>query len=230
MTSQARGMPSVELSPETQEEIKQEQADSVPKPEEEMFTKPNVDLSINPAPEPVAKAPIKKPKRKLTEKQLEALRRGREKSIQTRKENARKKIVEAGKKASQDPAYAPPSSASTHQEPVRPAPPPPIQVSGPGIDYDKIINGVTSRLDKMRGDREQREHKVASDINAFEDKIRQDERDRVLGEIDKMQKEDEQKKNSLIAHHHLSKPRPVQSQNPYLYAMEMGAQSRYKRY
>ena len=45
-----------------------------------------------------------------------------------------------------------------------------------------------------------------------------------------MQKEDEQKKNSLIAHHHLSKPKPTTNINPYLYAMEMGAQSRYNRY
>ena len=249
MTSPARGMPNVDLQPETIEQIKQEEQEQKPVHSDKMFSKPNLEIKVDPAKteeiikevnkkevkfvddaEPVLAPPkpIKKPKKKLTEKQLEALRRGREKSIQVRREKAKQKVIDAGQKAS-DPAYAPPKQTQSPAVQVQQQVPQIVNQQA-HIDYDKIINGVVNRFDNLQTQRSARESRVAHDIDAFEQRVRDEERKRVLDEIDKMQKEDESKKNSLIAHHHLTKPRPAQSINPYLYAMEMGAQSRYKRY
>jgi hypothetical protein len=97
----ARGMPSVELTKSTKEDMKQEAEDARPKTNLEIFVSPKVsedppsqsDQIVKPAEElhssdaesPLKKTPIKKPKRKLTDKQLEALKLGREKSIETRR-------------------------------------------------------------------------------------------------------------------------------------------------
>jgi len=244
MTAPARGMPDVDLSEGTIEKIKAEAIATAPKKETEMFDRPNLEIQVDPKnvkfaedhkaqgggdveppPPPVIEPkPVKKPKRKLTDKQLEALKRGRAKSLEVRREKQKNKIIEAGKNAS---ASLPPPPTHTQSNPqvVQPQ----LIQQQAQIDYDKIINGVVSKFDKINTDRQSRESRVAQDIDAFESRIREEERAHVLGEIERMQKEDEQKKNSLIAHHHLSRPKPAQSVNPYLYAMEMGAQSRYNK-
>jgi preprotein translocase subunit SecD len=210
MTSAPRGMPSMELSENTKEQIAIEQEEAKPKPSEEMFQRPTMEIK-----------PIKKPKKKLTEKQLEALRKGREKSIATRKANA-----EAKKKAKQQVEVNP----TAPQVEQKMAQPPPVQYQPPQIDYDKIINGVASRYDNMMKQRMEREHRVAEDINVFEQKIREEERNKVLDEIDKLQKQEEMEKAQQTAYQTISKARPPASQNPYLYAMNMGARNRFKRY
>lgn len=239
MTSQARGMPSMELSETTKEQIAIEQEEAKPKPSEEMFQRPTMEIQPveklpdkRPQSEPVEQKevvyegkgeakPIKKPKKKLTDKQLEALRKGREKSIATRKANA-----EAKKKAKQQ-VEVNPTAPQVEQKMVQP---PPVQYQPPQIDYDKIINGVASRYDNMMKTRMEREHRVAEDINIFEQKIREEERNNVLDEIDKLQKQEELEKAQQTAYQTISKPRPPASQNPYLYAMNMGARNRFKRY
>jgi len=235
MTSQPRGMPSMELSENTKEQIAVEQEEAKPKPSEEMFQRPTMEIKAidklpdkRPLPEteeikpqegtPLTK--VKKPKKKLTDKQLEALRKGREKSIQTRKANA-----EAKKKAKEVVEVNPTApQVEQRQQPVV------QQYAPPTIDYDKIINGVASRYDNMMKHRAEREHKVAEDINIFEQKIRDEERNRVLDEIDELQKKEDLEKAQQTAYQTISKPRPIQSQNPYLYAMNMGARNRFQRY
>lgn len=219
MTSEARGMPDMSLSVETQEDIKAQEEAEKPKEEKEIFQRPDLEIKT---PEAIAPKPANKPKRKLTDKQLEALRVGREKSLATRRANQQTKKIETAKKIVEDPANAPAHTQLPPPQVVAPVPPQIIHQQSP-IDYDKIILGVTSRMDKLQADRQNREHQVASDISIFEDKIRDDERVRVLNEIEEMQKQEDIKKNSFIAHQHLTKPRPVQSQNPYLYAMDIGA-------
>jgi hypothetical protein len=236
MTSAPRGMPSMELSENTKEQIAIEQEEAKPKPSEEMFQRPTMEIKpVEKLPdkrpqseqkEVVYEAqgeakPIKKPKKKLTEKQLEALRKGREKSIATRKANA-----EAKKKAKQQVEVNP----TAPQVEQKMAQPPPVQYQPPQIDYDKIINGVASRYDNMMKQRMEREHRVAEDINVFEQKIREEERNKVLDEIDKLQKQEEMEKAQQTAYQTISKARPPASQNPYLYAMNMGARNRFKRY
>jgi len=244
MTSKARGMPSMELSEDTKEQIAVETEESKPKPSNEMFQRPTMDIQpIDKLPEqrpsgqdtiveskteavaPQVKPsePIKKPKKKLTEKQLEALRKGREKSIQTRKANA-----EARKQAKSTPPKVEVNHTAPQVEQVRQ--PVVQQYSAPNIDYDKIINGVASRYDNMMKTRADREHKVAEDINIFEQKIREEERNRVLDEIDDLQKKEDMEKAKQTAYNTISKPRPPASQNPYLYAMNMGARNRFQRY
>ncbi len=238
MTSQARGMPSMELTENTKEQIALEKEESKPKSSEEMFQRPTMEIHpveklpdkrpqsetvevIKPTEEPAPK--VKKPKKKLTDKQLEALRKGREKSIATRKANA-----EAKKQAKQ--AKVETVEVNLQSPQVEQQRPPPVQYQPPQIDYDKIINGVASRYDSMMKMRADREHKVAEDINIFEQKIRDEERNRVLDEIDELQKKEDMEKAKQTAYQTISKPRPPASQNPYLYAMNMGARNRFKRY
>ena len=235
MTSAPRGMPSMELTDQTKQEIIAEQEEVAPKPQEEMFQKPSMEIkpveSISKdeevkqvEPKKGGGSPIKKPKKKLTEKQLEALRRGREKSIQTRKAQA-----EAKKQAKAKPVQKPEVEVV---QPTPVQPPQPVQQSyiAPQIDYDKIINGVASRYDTMMRTREDREHKVAQDINLFEEKVRAEERNRVLDEIEKLQAQEELENQKKIAYNTISKPKPPQSQNPYLYAMNIGARNQFHRW
>jgi hypothetical protein len=245
----ARGMPDVSLSEETIERLEAQAKEEEPKSNLEIFVKPineeptepdtnkvkvkaseaeappasgTVPLAERPTEVPVEKKKTPKPKRKLTEKQLEALRRGREKSIETRRKKKEEKELKKAEKTIEQKA------------PERLAPPPqapqPTAWAPPQIDYDKIINGVTSRLEKQSIHRQEREHIVAENVNLFEQKIRDDERNKVINEIDTLQKEEDQKRKAVLAHNYLSKPKPVQDNNPYAYALQMGANSRYRRY
>tara|TARA_E500000305_G_C3967237_1_gene210154 strand:- start:198 stop:929 length:732 start_codon:yes stop_codon:yes gene_type:complete len=241
----ARGMPDVSLSEQTIERLEAEAKEEEPKSNLEIFvkpineepTEPGIDkVKVKEEAPPVATAPVAerptevpvekkktpKPKRKLTEKQLEALRRGREKSIETRRKKKEEKELKKAEKTIEQKA------------PERLAPPPqaPQQTAWapPQIDYDKIINGVTSRLENQSVKRQEREHIVAENVNLFEQKIRDDERNKVINEIDTLQKEEDQKRKAVLAHNYLSKPKPVQDNNPYAYALQMGANSRYRRY
>ena len=242
MTSQARGMPSMELSNETKEEIKAEVEESKPKEQQEMFQKPKMEIksidALAPLPdkrptndETETAKPIEppkkvvKPKKKLTDKQLEALRKGREKSIATRQANAKAK-----KEAKQQQNIPAPHQPTQPIDVPQPSQPKVYNQPPPTIDYDKIINGVASRYDNMMKTRADREHKVAEDIGIFEQQIRSEERNKVLDEIDELQKKEAMEKAKETAYNTISKARPAQSQNPYLYAMNMGARNRFKRY
>ena len=139
-------MPDMSLKPDTEEFLKEQQEakDNLAKKVEnqEIFTKPNLEVKIDEIKEEIAKdkeetAPLivkEKVKKKLTEKQLEALKKGREKSIATRKAKA-----EAKKQAKA------PKNHIEHSIPQVPQIP---QIQTPqlsnNIDYDKIINGVSN--------------------------------------------------------------------------------------
>ena len=95
----ARGMPDVSISKQTQDKINDEEKVNEKKPNSEIFKNPNLEMKvIDEKPEPIKEekkeevlSETKKPKKKLTEKQLEALARGRQKSIETRKNKKEEK-------------------------------------------------------------------------------------------------------------------------------------------
>jgi len=211
-------MPDVSLKAETLEVIKEE---TTPIPEEKIFKrKSNMKLEVkeidDTEPEPPKKdiedlAPPKKVKKKLTEKQLEALKRGREKSIATRKAKAvaLKLEKEMKKSANEDNAtntqmedMSAHATDMTKEVPMRK--PPPQQYYQPQtLDYDKIIKGLADEQDKRSKARENREHQVAEDIKMYEDKIRADERARILEEVEReealeLQQHNEKKTKSIF--------------------------------
>tara|TARA_R110002072_G_scaffold102604_4_gene225552 strand:- start:59 stop:721 length:663 start_codon:yes stop_codon:yes gene_type:complete len=219
--NKARGMPDMSLKPDTEEFLKEQQEakDNVAKKIEnqEIFTKPNVEVKIDEIKEEIAKEPLvlkEKVKKKLTEKQLEALKKGREKSIATRKAKA-----EAKKQAKA------PKNHIEHSIPQVPQVP---QIQTPhlsnNIDYDKIINGVSNIFEA----RQRKQQEVEVNVKEFEAKVRQEERNKVLLELEKIQKDEEHTKNTHTAHTVLN--RAPQSANPYAYALNMGARNRYSRY
>tara|TARA_R110002167_G_scaffold60483_1_gene170844 strand:+ start:151 stop:813 length:663 start_codon:yes stop_codon:yes gene_type:complete len=219
--NKARGMPDMSLKPDTEEFLKEQQEakDNVAKKIEnqEIFTKPNVEVKIDEIKEEIAKEPLvlkDKVKKKLTEKQLEALKKGREKSIATRKAKA-----EAKKQA---------KAPKNHIEHSMPQVPQVPQIQTPhlsnNIDYDKIINGVSNIFEA----RQRKQQEVEVNVKEFEAKVRQEERNKVLLELEKIQKDEEHTKNTHTAHTVLN--RAPQSANPYAYALNMGARNRYSRY
>jgi hypothetical protein len=237
--NKARGMPDMSLKPDTEEFLKEQQEakDNLAKKIEnqEIFTKPDLlakgqDQKIKVVIDEIAKEaegvkggdspPLvlkDKVKKKLTEKQLEALKKGREKSIATRKAKAEaKKQVKAPK---------------NHIEHSMPQVPQVQHIAGiqtphlsNNIDYDKIINGVSNIFEA----RQRKQQEIEVNVKEFEAKVRQEERNKVLLELEKIQKDEEHTKNTHTAHTVLN--RAPQSANPYAYALNMGARSRYSRY
>lgn len=225
---EARGMPNVELTIQTKEELAER---SRKVPQDEIFkgveastvsdsNKPNVELTIT--------EDKPKQKKKLTEKQLEALNRGRQKSIETRRLKKEQKLKEEAewkahqaetKKATKKvKEFVPPpqeevkSSADFVPTPSMP----PQQYNQPNfsIDYDKLVNGVVEQMENRSKARQEREHQVATDLTAYEAQIREDERNKMLSEYERYEKEEQQKKNlagatNVLKHksiqpHHLS--------------------------
>lgn len=236
--NQARGMPNVELEPATQERVAEEKKKI---PETEMFKeKNNVSLEIKPVDNQVQDEvkEVKKPKKKLTEKQLEALKRGRERSMEIRKEKAKakkehKKKLEQVKEQHEDVLTL--SSQDTHGHLSKTTPhsqpqPQHLQTGGQPftIDYEKIIGGVANMLDQRALQREEREHKVAQDLTAYEDKIREDERNRMFQELDEYEHQQAQRVKQQKTREILTQNQ--KSTNPYQYAFEIGARQRYRRY
>ena len=244
--NKARGMPSVALTPQTEElikaeEVKEEENDK--KLREDPFVKPNLDIKVidtendvgtieqgtilpKPKEEPVISEAIKikKPKKKLTEKQLEALKRGRVKSAETRKKNA-----ELKKKAKEE-LKAPKNHIQTQNLMPQQQQAPTI-INTPNIDYDRIINGVANMYQQQQFNNQQQQQKkneVEFNVKEFEKKVRDEERLRVLGEIERLQKEEEMEQSQKVATQTLNKQ--PQSVNPFSYAFNMNSRSRYNRY
>tara|TARA_R100001463_G_scaffold1643_1_gene7188 strand:- start:16452 stop:17177 length:726 start_codon:yes stop_codon:yes gene_type:complete len=223
---EARGMPNVELSIQTKEELAER---SRKIPQDEMFKgveastdKPNVELTITDTDKP-------KKKKQLTEKQLEALNRGRQKSIETRRLKKEQKLKEEAewkahkeetRKASQKvKEFVPPPpqeevKSSADFVPTPSMPPQMYNQPNFSIDYDKLVNGVVEQMENRSKARQEREHKVATDLSAYEAQIREDERNKMLSELEQYEKEEARKKNlagatnvlkhKSIAPHHLS--------------------------
>jgi len=219
--NKSRGMPDVSLKQETLDSIREEQT---PIPEEKMFKKKNnINLKIEtlddgtkvrfpdePQAQQTEETP-KKAKKKLTEKQLEALKRGREKSIATRK--AKKEALALEKeqwKAHKDSLKTPPQANETYQmesmeahapdvnappQPLAPKNTPTYNFQPQQLDYDKIIKGLADEQDKRSRSRENREHQVAEDIKKYEAQIREDERRRILEEVEAEERAEQLKIN-----------------------------------
>ncbi len=242
-----RGMPDVSLRPETEEALSQAETKESKNAKEvesqAIFQKSNVNMDIKPvedlAPREEAPPPAPtKPKKKLTEKQLEALKRGREKSIATRR--AKKEEKEKAKSS-----VAPKNHIETISANERPPPPAMRNTAMPqtinitpsqpafNIDYDKIIAGVSDRMmtnsrqPKMRVIDEEEPQNVFDKV-AFEKQIRENERQNIYTKMVQMEKEKTEQRNKATAKKVLEKQ--PQSVNPYAYAFNMGARSRYNRY
>lgn len=204
---EARGMPNVELSIQTQEALQHQEEERAKEqikiPQEQMFK--GVEASAPP------KAEQKKPKKKLTEAQLEALNRGRQKSIETRRAKKEAKLKEEAewkahqesvkKTTKQTKEYQPPPpepvKSSADFVPTPTAPPQMYQQPNFSIDYDKLVNGVVEQMEHRSNARQEREHKVAEDLTAYEQQIREDERERFYKEM-RLAEDEEKKKQNLV--------------------------------
>ena len=209
-------MPDMSLKEET---IEAQVKEATPIPEGKMFKKKNnLSLEVKDVKvlddiaekeEPIEVKPVKKEKKKLTEKQLEALKRGREKSIETRraKREALKQEKQSQKQAIKESnaEVMKMESMETHSgnNNVSFAPQKQQQMmpqSGGQWDYDKIIRGLADEQDKRSKARENREHQVAEDIKKYENQIRQDERARILAEVEAEEQQEIQQKNTQKTH------------------------------
>lgn len=235
-------MPDVSLSKETEERIKAEDEKQKEQAKEDPFSRPekNMKLEIKPTEqlEPIAEepaeavAPVKeKPKRKATKKQLEALAKGRETSMKNRKERAKQKKAVAPKQHI--------DTADTFRETIkeetnRYMPQPqqaPTIINSPSIDYDRIINGVANiyqQQSTFQQQQQQQKQEVEFNVKEFENKVREEERLKVLGELEKLQHEEKVAKETKTATSVLG--RQPQSVNPFAYAFNMNSRQRYKRY
>ena len=241
--NQARGMPDVSLSKETQEFIEEEKKLNEKKPENEIFDTPKLEpkqvnaLEVKPIEnlEPLP-PPAVKPKKKLTEKQLEALAKGRQKSIETRRKNKEEKLKA---KIEKDKQPEPPTQFH-YQEPP-PIPPPQQQYTQapqtafiqPTIDYDKIINGVANIYEQRNNQKLKKiedEQIVNNNVLEFENKIREDERLKVLKEYEERVKKQRQEQNLKTTKSIYSRPQVNNNDNPYAYAFAMNSRNQFKRY
>ena len=148
----ARGMPDVSLKPETIERMNTEDKNNEKKPNSEIFTNPNLEMKVIPeetvVETKVAQVPkvaeVPKPKKKLTEKQLEALARGRQKSIETRKKaKEEKQNIKAQKE--QQFVYKEP-------EPIAPPPRPHFEAKpqSHGMNFDIERRRVKEHYDEQK--------------------------------------------------------------------------------
>jgi len=253
------------LKKETIERLEAEAKAEEPEKEEKIFQKPGVskasqgvNLEINgKVGEPTQKeeepAPIlkkeEKPKRKVSQKQLDALKRGREKSLEVRRARSA-----ANKERNKAPVV--PKIPKNHVEKdVEPKPmpqppmsqPSPVNIIQPSIDYDKIINGVANRWQSLHQpatsypahllptikeeEREAIHREPKFDQKAFEKKIREDEKTKILNEITRLQDEEEKEKNMKTTQQVLTRnSAPPPSANPFSYAFNMNARNRFQRY
>lgn len=248
MTEKARGMPDMSLKKETVEKIEEEKKESIPDPADKIFempSKPQINLEItgvvkedNQAiqeEEPILKKE-EKPKRKVSQKQLDALKRGREKSLEVRRARS-----EANKERNKTPAIPKIPKNHVKKSEAKPMPlpplmnqPPPVNISQPSIDYDKIINGVANRWQNFHPNPNYptiKEEAPAFDKGAFEQKIREDEKIKILNEITRLQDEEDAQENMKTAQRVLTRnSTPSASPNPFSYAFNMNARNRFQRY
>lgn len=239
----SRGMPDVSISQQTQDKIIEEEKVNEKKPNSEIFKNPNLEMKvITKEPEQVkviddiedtAQEPPKKPKKKLTEKQLEALARGRQKSMETRiKKKEDKQTAKAQKEQKFE--YQEPEPIAPKHHSMMPQQPQFIQKE---IDYDKIINGVADVYEKRLSmkkqaelEAEQKQQAVQEQVGEFEEKIREDERRKVKEYYDEQKKLKKQEKAQAVSHNVLSRPSQETQENPYSYAFSMNARNRFSRY
>ena len=259
-------MPDVSVSQQTQDRLQEEAKGLEKKDNSEMFENPNVKLEVKPiaeipmdrdgnTPQPplktieeepkrsgnegVSTPPINKKKKKaLTQKQLDALAKGRETSMRNRQAKAK-----AGKEAKAEASNKPPPKKVHYEEPppmTNPAdqhrgmPPPPQQIYQQSpIDYDKIINGVADIYQQRERQKHQAtldQEKANNDVAMFEEQIRNDERLKLMAKFEKQEKEKVKAKALKTTASVYNRAPPVEQGNPYAYAFNMNSRNNFKRY
>ena len=251
--SKARGMPDMSISDATQDRINADAEKDTPKSQNEMFVKKNLKLEVKPIDIPptikeeavkVIDAPAMeevktKLKRKMTDKQLEALARGRVTSAKNRVERA-KTTKRAKAIASNTPTQS--VEPVTHQQYIerpppavyQPQPAPPTSYLQPTIDYDKIINGITNIYDQRSQKKlqeEENERYINNNLTEFETKIREDERVKIAEryELD-LAKQKKAKAQKTTENVYNRQSVNNITENPYAYAFGLNARQNYKRY
>ena len=244
-------MPNVSISAETQERLLAEAELSVKKENTEMFETPNVSLNIKAVEEikPMDRngveegqegfeappPPKPKQKRKLTEKQLDALARGRETSMKNRVAKSKeKKVVKAEQSVLDTPkAVVPKAEKFVYQEPTDIPQPQHPHYNQPPIDYEKIISGVANMYQQQQQDkidRNNHETKVNNDVAMFEAQIREDERVKLMTEFDNREKQ-KVKDKALKTTQNIYNRNPTPSGgNPFAYAFNMNSRNQNTRY
>lgn len=249
-------MPNVSISAETQERIDKEAEESVKKENTEMFETPNVSLNIKAVEEikPMDRngveegqegfeappPPKPKQKRKLTEKQLEALARGRETSMKNRvAKSNEKKVVKAEQSVMVDtpkavvPKARQKADKFVYQEPTDIPTHTPQHFQQPQIDYDKIISGVANIYQQQQQDkidRNNHETKVNNDVAMFEAQIREDERVKLMTEFDKREKQKVKDKALKTTQNIYNRNQTPVGENPFAYAFNMNSRNTNSRY
>ena len=250
----ARGMPNVSISAETQERLLAEAELSVKKENTEMFETPNIGLDIKAVEEikPMDRngveegqegfeappPPKPKQKRKLTQAQLDALARGRETSMKNRVAKSKeKKVVKAEQSVLDTPKVIARQKAEkfVYQEPTD-IPTPPQQhphFQQPPIDYEKIISGVANMYQQQQQqqiDRNNHETKVNNDVAMFEAQIREDERVKLMTEFDNREKQKVKDKALKTTQNIYNRTATPVGGNPFAYAFNMNSRNQNSRY
>ena len=247
-------MPNVSISAETQERIDKEAELSVKKENTEMFETPNVSLNIKAVEEikPMDRngveegqegfeappPPKPKQKRKLTEKQLDALARGRETSMKNRvAKSNEKKVIKAEQSVMVDTPKAvkvKKADKFVYQEPTDIPTHTPQQIyHQPQIDYDKIISGVANMYQQQQQqkiDKSNHETKVNNDVAMFEAQIREDERVKLMTEFDKREKQKVKDKALKTTQNIYNRNATPVGENPFAYAFNMNSRNTNSRY
>ena len=189
--------------------------------------------------EGVSTPPINKKKKKaLTQKQLDALAKGRETSMRNRQAKA-KQLKEQKAEASNKP---PPKQVHYQEPPPMPnprdnhmgLPPPPQQIyQQTPIDYDKIINGVADIYQQRERQKHQAtldQEKANNDVAMFEEQIRNDERIKLMAKFEKQEKEKVKAKALKTTASVYNRQPTMDQSNPYAYAFNMNSRNNFKRY
>ena len=226
----ARGMPDVSISQNTQDKLEQEATENKPKSQEEMFDSPKLEIK------PIVKEKVVKPKKPRSQAQLDALAKGRETSMKNRVSRAKKLKEEQNVKNNSELGEEPkpPHPAPAMPIPI-PAQPPQMIYQQPEIDYDKIINGVANIYDKRRNQKSQEQlekEKLDKEVADFETKIREDERQKIRAKYEEKEKEKLKEKAHKKTNEIYSRQPNTDANvaNPYAYAFGMNSRNRFSRY
>ena len=187
----------------------------------------------------------KKAKKKLTQKQLDALAKGRETSMKNRVAKAKKSKEDKAEASNAIPI--PKQKKQVHYEEPPPMPNPNDRMGGmpqqqqlyqqAPIDYDKIINGVADIYTQRQQQRvtqqnEAQQKQVEADKNVamFEEHIRQDERIKLMKKYEEQEKQKVKAKALKTTNSVYSRPSAQDTSNPYAYAFNMNSRNNFKRY
>lgn len=239
-----RGMPSMELTEETKTAMEAQSKVEEKKNESEMFSKPNLEIKIDgdKEVEPVAPPVKEKKKRRVTKAQLEALKRGRETSKKNRiaaaqskkeefqafKEHRKEKVLEKKLDKIEEEVLEEVAPPALDDFKATPKATPQDHFN---IDYEKIIAGVGNMFISQQQKAVPPAATVEKDLTAFETKIREDERLKLYDELDRLEAEEQQKRNLKQAQQVYTRQPVAPPVASYSYAFSgQAGRHRYSRY